>query len=32
MIRISDISMPLHYTDDPLRRAAAKELRTDALC
>ena len=24
MIRISDISMPLHYTDEALRRAAAK--------
>lgn len=30
MIRISDISMPLHYTDEALRRAAAKKLRTDA--
>ena len=29
MIRISDISMPLHYTDEALRRAAAKKLRTD---
>ena len=26
MIRISDISMPLHYTDEALRRAAAKKL------
>lgn len=30
MIRISDISMPLHYTDEALRRAVAKKLRTDA--
>ena len=30
MIRISDISMPLHYTDEALRRAAAKKLHTDA--
>lgn len=30
MIRISDISMPLHHTDEALRRAAAKKLRTDA--
>ena len=26
MIRISDISTPLHYTDEALRRAAAKKL------